>query len=97
MADGQITNKDLYEAQRATEQKIGDLAVSVATLVAEWRGVGERLDSGSVKMADFETRLRVLEAADGQRRGMSAALTVALTLAGSSSTSALVTYLLTSH
>ena len=38
-----------------------------------------------------------LEAADGQRRGMSAALTVALTLAGSSSTSALVTYLLTRH
>jgi hypothetical protein len=61
VTDGQITNRDLYEAQRATEKQLGDLAVSVATLVAEWRGVGERLDSGSVKMADFEARLRVLE------------------------------------
>lgn len=61
MTDGAITNKDLYDAQRATERQLGDLAVSVATLVAEWRGVGQRLDSGGKKMDDFELRLRVLE------------------------------------
>lgn len=61
MTDGQITNRDLYEAQRDTEKQLGGLALQVATLVAEWRGVGERLDSGSVKMTDFEMRLRVLE------------------------------------
>jgi hypothetical protein len=61
VADGQITNKDLYDAQRATEQQIGGLATQVATLVAEWRGVGQRLDSGGKKMDDFEARLRVLE------------------------------------
>ena len=59
---GQITNRDLYEAQRATEQQLGGLALQVATLVAEWRGVGDRLDSGSDRMKDFEKRLRVLEA-----------------------------------
>ena len=62
MTDGQITNRDLYEAQRDTERQVGGLALQVATLVAEWRGVGERLDSGSEKMRDFEARLRVLEA-----------------------------------
>ena len=62
MTDGQITNRDLYEAQRDTEKQLGGLALQVATLVAEWRGVGERLDSGSEKMRDYEQRLRVLEA-----------------------------------
>lgn len=61
MTDGQITNRDLYEAQRDTERQLGGLALQIATLVAELRGVGERLDSGSVKMADYETRLRLLE------------------------------------
>jgi len=61
MTDGQITNRDLYEAQRATEQQLGGLALQVATLVAEWRGVGERLDSGSERMRDYETRIRLLE------------------------------------
>lgn len=63
MTDGQITNRDLYEAQRDTERQLGGLALQVATLVAELRGVGERLDSGSGKMADLEGRLRLLEAA----------------------------------
>jgi hypothetical protein len=61
MTDGQITNRDLYEAQRATEQQLGGLALQVATLVVELRGVGERFDSGSEKMRDHEMRLRVLE------------------------------------
>ena len=61
MTDGQVTNKDLYDAQRDTERQLGGLALQVATLVAEWRGVGERLDSGGRKMDDFESRLRVLE------------------------------------
>ncbi len=63
MTDGQITNRDLYEAQRDTERQLGGLALQVATLVAEWRGVGERLDSGGKKMDDYESRLRTLEAA----------------------------------
>jgi hypothetical protein len=63
MTDGQITNRDLYEAQRDTERQVGSLALQVATLVAEWRAVGERLDAGSVKMADYEQRLRALEVA----------------------------------
>ena len=62
MTDGQITNRDLYEAQRDTEKQLGGLALQVATLVAEWRGVGERLDSGAEKMRDIETRLRAAEA-----------------------------------
>jgi hypothetical protein len=61
VTDGQITNRDLYDAQRATEQQLGGLALQVATLVAEWRNVGERLNSGSETMRDYELRLRVLE------------------------------------
>jgi hypothetical protein len=61
MTDGQITNRDLFEAQRGTEKQLGALALQVATLVAEWRGVGDRLDSGSARMADFEARMRMLE------------------------------------
>lgn len=97
MADGQITNRDLYEAQRATEQQLGGLALQVATLVAEWRGVGQRLDSGGKKMENFDTRLRQLESAADRRRGMSGAWTVILSLAGSSSASALISWLLTRH
>jgi hypothetical protein len=70
VTDGQITNRDLYEAQRATEQQLGGLALQVATLVAEWRGVGERLDSGTEKMRDYEGRLRALEAAVPDRLEM---------------------------
>jgi hypothetical protein len=62
VTDGQITNRDLYEAQRDTEKQLGGLALQVATLVAEWRGVGERLDSGSEKMKDLEARIRLLDA-----------------------------------
>lgn len=58
---GEITNRDLFDAQRGTEQQLGALALQVATLVAEWRGVGQRLDSGTKKMDDFEARFRVLE------------------------------------
>lgn len=61
MTDGQITNRDLYEAQRDTEKQLGGLALQVATLVAELRGVGTRLDSGTGRMTDFENRLRSLE------------------------------------
>ena len=72
MTDGQITNRDLYEAQRATEQQLGGLALQVATLVAEWRGVGQRLDSGSEKMRDYEGRLRLLEQARWKAAGADA-------------------------
>jgi hypothetical protein len=61
VTDGQITNRDLYEAQRETEKQLGGLALQIATLVAEWRSVGERLDSGTTRMGDHESRLRVLE------------------------------------
>ena len=70
MTDGQITNRDLYEAQRDTERQLGGLALQVATLVAELRGIGERLDSGAAKMADYEQRLRTLEAAVPDRLEM---------------------------
>lgn len=63
MTDGAITNRDLYEAQRATEQQLGGLALQVATLVAELRGVGQRMDSGTRRFDDIETRVRLLEAA----------------------------------
>lgn len=93
MTDGQITNRDLYEAQRDTEKQLGGLALQVATLVAEWRGVGERLDSGSVKMADFETRLRSLEQARWKAAGIAAAVS---TVAGGSAGS-LLSWLLARH
>jgi hypothetical protein len=67
VTDGQITNQQLYEAQRDTEKQIGGLALQVATLVVELRGVGERFDSGSEKMRDHESRIRVLEAAVPER------------------------------
>lgn len=93
VTDGQITNKDLYDAQRATEKQVGDLAVSVATLVAEWRGVGSRLDSGGKKMDDFETRLRLLEQAKWKAAG-AAAVVSAVTGGGAG---ALLSWLLTRH
>ena len=95
MTDGQITNRDLYEAQRDTEKQLGGLALQVATLVAEWRGVGERLDSGSARMADLDGRVRQLETAASRRGGMSAVMQALLMLAGSSTTAALVAWLLT--
>lgn len=61
MTDGQITNRELYEAQRDTEKQLGGLALQVATLAAEWRGVGERMDSGSGAMKDLEQRVRAIE------------------------------------
>jgi hypothetical protein len=73
VTDGQITNRDLYEAQRATEQQLGGLALQVATLVAEWRAVGDRLDSGSERMKDYEGRLRLLEQARWKAAGAAAA------------------------
>ena len=93
MTDGQITNKDLYDAQRATERQLGDLAVSVATLVAEWRGVGQRLDSGSEKMGDHETRLRMLEQAKWRAAG---AVTLAGTIGGGGA-GAFLSWLLSRH
>ena len=93
MTDGQITNKDLYDAQRATERQLGDLAVSVATLVAEWRGVGTRLDSGTKKMDDFEARLRLLERARWKAAGMAAAVS---TVAGGAG-GAFLSWLLARH
>ena len=93
MTDGQITNRDLYEAQRDTEKQLGGLALQVATLVAEWRGVGERLDSGSVKMNDFESRLRLLEQAKWKAAGASAAVS---TITGGGA-GALLSWLLTKH
>lgn len=93
MTDGQITNRDLYEAQRATEQQLGGLALQVATLVAEWRNVGERLNSGSERMRDYEARLRVLEQWRWKMAG-GAALAGA---AGGGCASAIVAYLLSHH
>jgi hypothetical protein len=90
MTDGQITNRDLYEAQRATEQQLGGLALQVATLVAEWRGVGERLNSGSETMRDYEQRLRVLER---WRWGMAGAAATVGALSGGG-VGSLVVYLL---
>ena len=74
MTDGQITNRDLYDAQRQTERQIGDLAVQVATLVAEWRGHGERLDSGQRHFDDIETRVRLLERATWKAIGAAGAV-----------------------
>jgi hypothetical protein len=61
MTDGQITNLQLYQAQRDTESKIGELAVQVATLVAEWHGATARFESGSATMSDHDERLTALE------------------------------------
>jgi hypothetical protein len=93
VADGQITNQDLFEALRATEQQLGGLALQVATLVAEWRSVGQRLDSGGRKMDDFEGRVRLLEQARWKAAGMSATVG---TLAGGAAGS-LLSWLLTRH
>ena len=58
MTDGQITLRDVYEAQlRATEQ-VASLAAQVGQLATR---VDERLDSGSRKLDDHEARIRVLE------------------------------------
>ena len=93
MTDGQITNRDLYEAQRATEQQLGGLALQVATLVAEWRGVGQRLDSGGRKMDDFEGRLRLLE----QARWKAAGAAAAAGMVTGGATGTLLSWLLTGH
>jgi len=93
MTDGQITNRDLYEAQRDTEKQLGGLALQVATLVAEWRGVGERLDSGTLKMTDLETRVRVLEQSRWRAAGVVAALG---TLSGGGAAT-VATWLLSRH
>lgn len=93
MTDGQITNRDLYEAQRDTEKQLGGLALQVATLVAEWRGVGERLDSGSLKMNDIEARVRLLEQAKWKAAGGTA---VVSTITGGGA-GALLSWLLTRH
>lgn len=90
--EGAITNRDLYEAVRGTEQQIGGLATQVATLVAEWRSVGQQLDSGSKKMGDFETRLRLLE----QFRWRIAGAAATTGFVGGA-ISALVTWLVTRH
>jgi uncharacterized protein YPO0396 len=98
VTDGQITNRDLYEAQRDTEKQLGGLALQVATLVAELRGVCDRLDSGTTKMTDHEQRIRIiersvpdrlgerleeLEDSAQRRRGVSTALTVIISIAAS--------------
>jgi hypothetical protein len=93
VADGQITNRDLYEAQRDTEKQIGALALQVATLVAEWRGHGERLDSGSKKMRDQEGRIRLLEQAKWKAAGAAA---VVSTVTGGAA-GALLSWLLERH
>ena len=93
MTDGQITNRDLYEAQRDTEKQLGGLALQVATLVAEWRGVGDRLDSGGKKMDDFENRIRVLERARWRAAGMAAAVSTVTGGAGG----AFLSWLLARH
>ena len=93
MTDGQITNKDLYEAQRDIAKQLGSLALQVATLVGEWRGVGERLEAGSAKMADFETRLRVLE----QWRWRMAGGSALAGLAGGGAAGSLLSWLLARH
>lgn len=93
MTDGQITNRDLYEAQRQVEQQLGGLALQVATLVAEWRGVGERLDSGSTRMGDHETRIRALEQARWKAAGAAAMVS---TVTGGAA-GALLSWLLTRH
>lgn len=90
--DGQITNRDLYEAVRGTEQQIGGLATQVATLVAEWRSVGMQLDSGSKKMSDLEARLRLMEQFRWRIAG--AAATTGFVGGG---LSALLTWLVTRH
>lgn len=90
MVDGQITNRDLYVAQRDTEKQISELTTSVATLVAEWRSVGDRLDSGSDRMTDHESRLRLLE----QFRWRIAGAAATTGFAGGA-ISALVTWLVT--
>ena len=93
MTDGQITNRDLYEAQRDTEKQLGGLALQVATLVAEWRNVGGRLDSGTIKMNDHETRIRALEQAKWRAAGAAGSLGA---LAGGA-TGSLLSWLLARH
>ena len=93
MTDGQITNRDLYEAQRDTEKQLSGLALQVATLVAEWHGVVVRLESGGKKMDDFEGRLRVLEHARWKATGAAAAVG---TVTGGA-TGTLLSYLLSRH
>lgn len=93
MTGGQITNQDLYNAQRATEQQLGALAVQVAGMAAASQAVLNRLDSGSATMRDYESRLRVLERTRWRAAGMVATLG---TLSGGGAAT-VATWLLSRH
>jgi hypothetical protein len=60
LADGQITLRDVYEAQLRTAEQVASLASQVSQLTAR---MDERLDTGTKKMDDHELRIRVLEGA----------------------------------
>lgn len=75
----------------AVYDKVAGLDGKVGALIAR---VEERLENGSRKMDDHESRLRVLEASREQGRGKAGVMTVVLSLAGSSSASALISFLL---
>lgn len=85
--DGDISLLAIYDRVASVDIKVEALAARV----------DEQLAHGQSTMTDHETRLRRLESAADQRRGMSGALTVVLSLAGSGTASALISWLLTRH
>lgn len=78
----------------AVYDKVAALDSTVKSLVAR---VEERLDHGGIQLADHETRLRSLETSRDQGRGKTGALTVLLSIGGSSTAAAVISYLLTRH
>jgi len=85
-----ISTRDLYDAQRATEQRLAEVAVQLADVASTLREIKGQMADGTTTMNDHETRLRVLEASRWRAQGM-AALVGALSGGGFAT---LVVYLL---
>lgn len=103
MADsGDISLLAIYDRVASVDIKVESLGADVRAQLANGQ---RRMEDHEARVRSLERavpeklteRLEVLEDSAQRRRGMSGALTLVLSLAGSGSTAALVSYLLRGH
>ena len=87
MADGDISLLAIYDKVASVDTKVESLGADVRAQLAH----------GQRRMEDHETRIRQLESTSEQRRGVSSAWTLVLSIATSSGASAAIAWLLTRH